>query len=485
MLPVINLLLSRMMVCLRSKILFIAILPISMYAQSTITERVDSAESPILSMPSFALENPDVRQWQSDVSMSDVSMSDVTGGYGHQKNTRDGNPQYGSGESVFSVGADTYMKYKTSTLWGAASYENGKQYDVKYNETADINIIYPYVAADTIGGDIKLERYSFSGGYADHSGNLSWGGELAYTAGLYYRNVDPRPRNITGLLDVKAAIGYRLFADYDLSAAFTLRRYTQSNDIDFKSEMGVDKIYHLTGLGNHYNRFAGLGLNAHYGGYRYGGVLSLFPRGRRGFFLSADVSRFSFDKVLRDLNELPMASVSHAQLKGQVGWLHPSRNSDWAVVADIVTYRRHGTENIFGDPSSNIYPQIASLQMYADNAYTYSVSALYCRKWDGTRLWIEPKAGYCHRRQIYRYPASQALKEYKSVSALLGFSSLYGKWWMRFAARYAYTEHISSGIDASVSVVRTITESVALRLNGAYEYDKYHRNLKVSFGVVF
>ena len=482
MLPEINLLLLRMMVCLRSKVWLCGLLSLVSYAQSPIEARLDSAAAPILYVASSAFENPAVRQWQMDVSISDVDVS-----YAHVDNvvSQGANPQLGSGEGVFSAGAQSYMKYKSSTLWGGASYDNGKQYDVVYNETADIGLIYPYVAADTIGGDIKLERYSFYGGYADHSGRWSWGGELRYTAGLYYRNVDPRPRNVTGLLDVKIGVGYRLLADYDLSAAFTLRRYTQSNDIDFKSEMGVDKIYHLTGLGNHYNRFAGLGLNAHYGGYRYGGILTLFPRGRKGVFATAEISRFSFDKVLRDLNELPMASVVHTRFSGQIGWLHPSRNADWAVIADFGTYRRHGTENIFGDPSSNIYPQIASLMMYADNAYSYSLSVLYCYKWGGYRMWMAPNAGYYHRRQIYRHPAEQSLDEIMDASALMGFSSLCGKWWLRLTARYSYTEHIGSGFDASVSVSRAVTDVVALRLSGGYEYDKLCRNLNVSFGVLF
>jgi hypothetical protein len=35
-----------------------------------------------------------------------------------------------------------------------------------WNENADYDVIYPYVAADSIGGDMKFENYTFSGGYA-------------------------------------------------------------------------------------------------------------------------------------------------------------------------------------------------------------------------------------------------------------------------------------------------------------------------------
>lgn len=32
-----------------------------------------------------------------------------------------------------------------------------------WNENADYDVIYPYVAADSVGGDMKFENYAFSG----------------------------------------------------------------------------------------------------------------------------------------------------------------------------------------------------------------------------------------------------------------------------------------------------------------------------------
>lgn len=457
-----------------------ALLPLAMYAGAPAVERIDSAAAPILSVPSLPLANPAVRQWRQS-----VDISEAYGGYAHSAYDGNRDPQRGGGERAFSFGADSYMKYKSSTLWGAASYENGKQLDVRYNETADIDLVYPYVAADTIGGDINLERYSFNGGYADRRGRWSWGGALSYTAGLYYRNVDPRPRNVTGLLDIKAGVGYTMFGVTDLSAGVSLRRYTQTNDIDFKSQMGVEKIYHLTGLGHHYSRFAGLGLNAHYGGYRYGASLSLFPRGRRGLFAAVEVSRFTLDKVLRDLNELPMASVAHNELSAQIGWLHPSATTDWAVAANFNTYRRRGTENIFGDASSNIYPQIASLDMYADNCYSFRLSGLYSRKIGVIRLWASPEVGHTHRRQLYRLPASERLEEYKNAALRMGMTSLLGKWWIGAAARYACCEDFGNTAAVALDVSRAVSSEVAVSLRGGYSRYRKCDSFNVGAAVVF
>ena len=61
------------------------------------------------------------------------------------------NPQTGSGEQYGFFSADAELKSGTSTLWGTAGYTNGIIRDVRYNETSDISLIYPYVTADEVG----------------------------------------------------------------------------------------------------------------------------------------------------------------------------------------------------------------------------------------------------------------------------------------------------------------------------------------------
>ena len=167
------------------------------------------------------------------------------------------NPQTGSGEQYGFFSADAELKSGTSTLWGTAGYTNGIIRDVRYNETSDISLTYPYVTADEVGGDMRAERYSFSGGYSDRYRHMAWGVSLSYDAGLYYRNIDPRPRNTTGTLDIDAGVALRTWADYYIGLSGAYRKYRQTCDLMFMSETGEAKVYHLTGLGNHYARFAG------------------------------------------------------------------------------------------------------------------------------------------------------------------------------------------------------------------------------------
>ena len=433
-------------------------------ADDAVIKRLETADDPMLTVPSLSFGNPAVKQWQSGVSLSGVGAA-----YHNRGNDRAKLPIMGDGERYFSFEAESYMKYKTSTLWGGAFYNNGKQFNLQGCETSDYQLVYPYVTADAVGGDMNLERYSFAGGYADERGRWSWGGMIDYTAGLYYRNVDPRPRNVTGQFNMSAGAGYNVAGDYVAALSLHLRRYTQSSSIDFKSEMGVEKIYHLTGLGNHYARFAGLGLSSSYTGYRYGVSANLFPKSRRGVALSVFASRFTFDKILNDLNELPMASVWHNAVSAQAAWLQPGESVDWAVSADFDAYRRHGNENIFGDASSNIYPQIGTLGMYADNHFGAAMSALVSVHTERLRLWWKPQCGYSYREEVYADPIAQEItRAWKAAVETGGDWTPNQSWYFSASAGYRFAEHYGNYLSASAEAARAISRRYAIGVGASY-----------------
>ena len=95
-------------------------------------------------------------------------------------------------------------------LWGNARYTTGKETGVVWNETADFELLYPYVMADSFGGDLSLQEYAFTGGYSGRAGKFTWGIEGSYRAALEYRNRDPRPKNIVSDLDFAGGGSVRL-----------------------------------------------------------------------------------------------------------------------------------------------------------------------------------------------------------------------------------------------------------------------------------
>jgi len=364
------------------------------------------ADSAMWRLSEPAYENPAVKQW-----MLSQSYSAIGAGYFHDRSNRPTDVQNGKGEDYWAISAETYLKYKTSTIWGDASYRNGHQRDIKWNETSDPETVYPYFTADSVGGDMNLEHYRFAGGYADCRDGWAWGAAISYDAGLYYRNVDPRPRNVTGNLDISAGGAHRLSGRYYAGLSVSYRKYKQTGDIDFKNQLGVEKVYHLTGMGTHYNRFAGTGTETYYNGNRFGLTANLFPCDGRGFTFTANLNRFTFNKVLTGLNRLPLAHVWHNAMTLQCGYLAPGRSHDWGITMDFDAYRRHGEENVFGDASSNVYPLIATLNMYADNAWSPAAAALwqYHPGNSGLLLWIKGTARYSHRSEVYATPRRRML----------------------------------------------------------------------------
>ncbi|MDE5750055.1 MAG: hypothetical protein K2H87_04720 [Duncaniella sp.] len=474
-------------------------------AQDTLMHAVAEERAGLWQIASPAYLNPAVNQWRMDAGYTSVG-----GGYASRTDRRNPDPRGGDADHAWTLGAETYTKHRSSTLWGNASYTNGKTLSVVWNETADAPLLYPYLMADSIGGDLTREVYSFAGGYADHRGRWAWGAEIAYTALLQYRDTDPRPKNVTGRFSLSAGALYRIAGPYYAGLGVSVLKYKQNNDIDFKSEMGVDKVFHLTGLGTHYNRFAGDGLSTYYDGLRWGADLSLYPSDGRGVFAVCRFSRFTFDNILSDLNKLPLASVWENNFVARAGWLSGMEGRHFGgASAEVKVSRRHGTENIFGDAASGIYPIIASNEMFADNGVSVSATGRWgIRSGSVSRLWVELTPAWGHNTTAYVEPYSYRVLAAASLTASACGMLSAGHGWMLSAMLTAGTTHPydcdlslaagdaemagleaaergayavasarSTSLGASVGALRTIAGRYAVSLGAGWAHLHHHGSM--------
>lgn len=364
----------------------------------SILPRVQRNDRSTLRLVSLAWHNPAMRPLQRD-----FSLSNVTGSFYRSADSKPIDPQVGSKTTQWAFDAGTYMKYKNSTLWGAANYTNGKDRDVRWNETSEIWNVYPYVMADSTGGDLKTEQYSFSGGYAATSGRLAWGCSMGYTAGLYYRAVDPRPRNVTGNLEFAAGLTWQFTTDFYAGLMLGYTKYKQTNEVTFYSELGDKRMLHLTGLVNDYGRFAGDATSTYYNGNTW--RLGINAGTRSGLKVSAEALRYKVTNVLTSLNKLPLAYATHNALNAEAAWTA----SRWGVAAQLSISRRVGTENVFGDAASSVYPKIAEHNQYFENRVMASIRGMYCLDAGRVDLRLMPAAGYNHRNEIYLDPQCREL----------------------------------------------------------------------------
>lgn len=333
-------------------------------------------------------------------------------------------PQLGRGFDQYGVGASTYTRVGTDmVLEGHASYHRGTARKVVWNETADLYMVYPYMAADSVGGDIQNEIYDFGGSYSDRRGRLLWGVSLDYTAGLHWRSRDPRPRNVTANLRTRAGIAWALSPKAVAGFAARYTRYKQTSSIKFESEMGQDKIYHLTGLGTQYQRFAGIGLSTHYNADLWGVSFDLRPDSIGGTGPSASFSYDGMDMkvLLIDLNKLPMAKITSYALDARAGYGWRRSSGTWSVMAFASTSLRKGTENIFGDPASGIYPQIGSLSMYRHRLCNLGAEMLWVMQRGSLSVFsARLTSQYQRSMQLYISPRQKMAAERWLTSANLG-----------------------------------------------------------------
>ncbi len=347
--------------------------------------------------------NPAMQPLRQDYSISSVSL-----GYDSQISSHPMVTSCGRGEQKGYFNAQTYLKPRTSTVWGHASYNNGRILDMQLCESPNYNRVYPYSIADTIGGNQNLERYNFGGGYAHSGDKILWGASISYEAGLYYRQIDPRPKSITGNLYLSLGLAFRI-KNYFIGPTYNFTRYRQSTAISFVSEMGETKLFHTTGLGTYYARFEGNGSSVFSDMFANCWGVDLHSLNPHGIFGSIRFSLASLRYVVSDLNKLPMANTSDKNFKLQVGYQSDIADKYWKVYAEVNLFRRHGKENLFGDPTSGSYPQIGKRLAFADNTREYFLGGIAGLKkgiWSATG---EIKASLLHELIAYASPHRERL----------------------------------------------------------------------------
>lgn len=355
----------------------------------SIFRRVMRDASPAGALPGQLLKNPAVQWFRQDFQLSELFV-----GYDDDRRSEASLSQDGDRYNGFGFAARSFVPTgKNGRAFGSAGYSNGTRHDVQWSETSDFALLYPYLTADSVGGSLKTETYRFAGGYAHTVGAWTWAAQLSYRALLEYREVDPRPRNVVSDLQGSLAAARSVGPDYRLSLAVRGRKYSQGGDIDFYNEMNSSAIYHLTGLGMDYVRFAGLNASAYYDGWGAGGSVDFFPFSRKGFSASVGYDYFTFRKQMRDLNNLPLVSLGEHALTALLAYRTEGTELAWGMTVEGEYKQRKGAEHIFGDPSGNAYPEIGRSPEYSARVATATLSGFVGSSATArTVWWVRPSA---------------------------------------------------------------------------------------------
>lgn len=414
------------------------------------------------------------------------SISNVSTAGAYQKGILQ-NQGWAEGETrSLTAQASTRTRILGGITTGSAAYSNTIVDHLSGCETLEAPILYPYLTTDTVGGSLNAEAYRFAGSYSCSHGNLSVGIGAQYRAALEYRQIDPRPRNITGDLNVTLGSLHAVSSTLGCGLEFRLGRYRHSSQITFVNPLGGAVIHHKTGPDSHYARFAGNGLSTYYTGQNYGIALSMLPlKDDIGWTAGISADYGTLTKQLVDLNRLPLTRKIVELYTATLSWT--ARRGGWKLMpyAQWKHNRIHGHENIFGDATAGVYPMISSLEMYGftNSSFISGVAALWASKHDHS-IMFDLGVGQYYSQETYRQPAYNTTihnHDWHCRVKACGKASR-GLVTADIGCGREYTRHYSH-----VAIGTCLPLTPALMLNVSVNYQKMQstNNILASMGVIF
>lgn len=355
--------------------------------------------SPVTAFRDELYVSPALKAWQRQYTYSRLSAS-----FGkHEQDLY--LQQEGSGRQQLNVHSETYLRGKGNvTLWGKAYYINEKLFKVKFNESANYDIVYPYVIADSVGGDLNSETYAFSGGLAKGIGKYQFGFQAGFRGEQAYRNRDPRPKNISTTLDLRIAASRKLGDRYLLALDLSGTKYNQENKLEFVSQIGEPLVYHDAGLGAYNEFLAGTRMSANYNGLIYGAALQFSPAASRGWFAGASIWQTNIGKLLSDIR-FDISTAKERRLNGQAGYIMDKDNRHFIAGMKVESISREGLEAKFqtGTSGASII-KISEDVRYKRESTSFGVNALYGRTGGFADWYAGADAEYQDELQQYAQP---------------------------------------------------------------------------------
>ena len=230
-----------------------------------------------------------------------------------------------------------------SVVWADARYVRGNRRNVRWNSTADYLLLYPYIVADSVGGDLTTEEYAFGGGYARRIGRFDIALRGDYRAAQEYRQVDPRPHNVVSDFTVRLGAGMELGRSV-LILDLRGRLYKQNSRISFFNETNTVRELFMAGLGSILQRYSGKSgstLTA-YTGRGYAVAAQLMPHRPEGWYARAEYSRFTTDRNYRPNNSIPVSTLRTQRGEAHVAY----RAGRWSLGAYAARSQRLGIEMV-------------------------------------------------------------------------------------------------------------------------------------------
>lgn len=294
-----------------------------------------------------------------------------------------------------------------SAVWGTASYNQGKRKEVRWNESADYTLIFPYVVADSVGGDIKYENYEIQGGYVQQLGKYAIGISGFYKAKLEYRNVDPRPKNLATQVGGTLGLSRELTHKVTIGISATIEKYTQKHKMSFYSPTGFPVIYEMNGLGNFNNLLKGKRREAFYDGWTYGTSIQIYETLSKKWFISGGTTVFNFEKLLPEFYDVQASKAKDRTYYLVAGKMVELNTTTVGLLLQGNKKTRKGTENLFINETTNNFIKIGEEERYRYEDNQLQLRGIWKYQATNKEYSIVPFIGIGQQIERYTQPYSK------------------------------------------------------------------------------
>ncbi|WP_410881516.1 DUF6850 family outer membrane beta-barrel protein [Myroides sp. DW712] len=301
-----------------------------------------------------------------------------------------------------------------SAVWGNASYNQGKRQNIQWNESADYELIFPYVVADSVGGDMKFENYEIQGGYVQQIGKYNIGVSGFYKAKLEYRNVDPRPKNLATQVGGSLGGSRNFDQNFSIGIQLEIEKYTQKHNMSFYSPTGFPVIYEMNGMGNFNNLLKGKRRQAFYDGWKYGTSFQIYETQQNKWFLTGGIHVFNFEKLLPEFYDVQASKAKDILYKLTAGKWFEFNTTTVGVLFYGSKQTRKGTENLFVNETTTNFIKIGQEERYRYEESQVQLSGVWKYQESRNEYSVWPFVGWT--QQIERYAQPYSKTEVQSIN---------------------------------------------------------------------
>lgn len=156
----------------------------------------------------------------------------------------------GRSNRAFGFSSKGYRRFNNTVIFGSFNYSNSSEKELNYNNSNDALMNYPYLFADTIGGDTyERELFRFSAKISARLNNvIDWGIGVNYKAGVASQNRDPRPENKISQVEILPGLLYKR-AGLKFGANFLYEYYNEDIDVITVNKNVQSTLFQMHGLG--------------------------------------------------------------------------------------------------------------------------------------------------------------------------------------------------------------------------------------------